>query len=163
MGSIETDTRLLPAGNRMLSVAEIPRPNTFMEKVVFPRLSVLTRMLEACPSRSDAADTVGASSHERRDLHGGHVAGKRHEIRVGGDEDHPPAPEGQPIGFQREIEPVETPQGFQVRERIRNGLFALRPLAVGRPSLFGLCAGTPRLRPCGIYDPRQQAERQKNR
>ena len=161
MGSIETDARLLPAGNRMLSVAEIPRPNTFMEKVVFPRLSVLTRMLEACPSR--AADTVGASSHERRDLHGGHVAGKRHEIHVGGDEDHPPAPEGQPIGFQREIEPVETPQGFQVRERIRNGLFALRPLAVGRPSLFGLCAGTPRLRPCGIYDPRQQAERQKNR
>ena len=41
--------------------------------------------------------------------------------------------------------------------------FALRPLAVGPPCLFGLCAGTPRLRPCGIYDPRQQAERQKNR
>lgn len=74
-----------------------------------------------------------------------------------------PRPEGQPIGFQREIEPVETPQGFQVRERIRNGLFALRPLAVGRPRLFGLCAGYAA--PAAVRDlrPRQQAERQKNR
>lgn len=163
MGSIETDARLLPAGNRMLSVAEIPRPNTFMEKVVFPRLSVLTRMLEACPSRVMPPIPLGPPPMNGATCT---VAMSPESVTKFVSEETKttlPRRRGQPIGFQREIEPVETPQGFQVRERIRNGLFALRPLAVGRPRLFGLCAGTPRLRPCGIYDPRQQAERQKNR
>lgn len=95
------------------------------------------------PLQRDSADPIGTAAQKRSDLHGRHIVGEGHEIRIGGDEDHSSAFEGQLIGFQRKIEIFEASKGFQVVDRIRKSLFPFRPFALGSPRLFGLRTAAP--------------------